>query len=40
MADAGRARHPNKEIEAALQFAEAHGRTYLASNEHPWGIYR
>ncbi|WZO97855.1 hypothetical protein EP7_004907 [Isosphaeraceae bacterium EP7] len=32
-----RPRHPNKEIEAAVQEAEALGWTWQASNGHAWG---
>jgi hypothetical protein len=32
-----RPRHPNKEIEAAVTFAETRGWRYIHSNGHPWG---
>lgn len=32
-----RSRHPNKEIEAAVQYAEASGWTVEMSNGHAWG---
>ena len=37
--EAGTARptHPNKDIEAAVAFAEARGWQYVHSNGHPWG---
>lgn len=35
-----RPRHPNKEIEAAVQHAEAHGWTWVPSRGHAWGRLR
>jgi hypothetical protein len=36
-----RPRHPNKEIEAAVQYAEAHGWTCtLSKRGHAWGRLR
>jgi len=29
--------HPNKDIEAAVAYAEASGWRYVPSNGHPWG---
>jgi hypothetical protein len=34
---AGRPKHPNKEIEAAVQYAESKGWTCKMSNGHAWG---
>ena len=33
-----RSRHPNKEIEAAVQYAEANGWTCTVPGGHAWGI--
>ncbi|NIF20981.1 hypothetical protein [Candidatus Pantoea multigeneris] len=33
----GRRPHPNKEIEAALNFAEAHGWRIVLGGHHAWG---
>ena len=33
-----RARHPNKEIEAAIQHAEASGWTVTVGGAHAWGF--
>src|SRR5438128_4828702 len=35
-----RSRHPNKEIEAAVVYAEAHGWTCTPAKGHAWGIIR
>ena len=35
-----RKKHPNKEIEAALKYAEAHGWEVLAGGGHCWGKLR
>ena len=35
-----RSRHPIKEIEAAVQAAEAKDWTVTSSHGHPWGILR
>jgi hypothetical protein len=35
-----RPRHPNKEIEAAVRYAEAHGWEYVRPGSHAWGILR
>ncbi len=32
-----RKRHPNKEIEAALRYAESYGWRVIASGHHAWG---
>jgi hypothetical protein len=34
------ARHPNKEIEAAVAYAESRGWTLTPSRGHAWGILR
>lgn len=33
-----RARHPHKEIEAAVCYAEEHGWTFARAGSHAWGI--
>jgi hypothetical protein len=33
-----RPRHPNKEIEAAVAYAEAHGWEYVRKGSHAWGV--
>lgn len=35
-----RSRHPNKDIESAIQYAELHGWTWTTSGGHAWGILR
>lgn len=40
MGTGGRPRHPNKEIEAAVQYAEAEGWTLMLSRGHAWGHLR
>lgn len=37
---ATRPRHPNKEIEAAVKYAEAHGWTCQIASGHAWGQLR
>jgi hypothetical protein len=34
-----RPRHPNKEIEAAVAYAESHGWQFIRSGSHVWGIF-
>ena len=33
-----RPRHPNKEIESAVKYAEAHGWEYVRQGSHVWGV--
>jgi hypothetical protein len=33
-----RTRHPNKEIEQAVSYAEAHGWAFVRQGAHAWGI--
>jgi hypothetical protein len=33
-----RPRHPNKEIEAAVRYAESRGWTFVRAGGHAWGI--
>jgi hypothetical protein len=33
-----RPRHPNKEIEEAVAYAEAHGWEFVRQGSHAWGI--
>lgn len=33
-----RPRHPNKEIEAAVRYAESKGWTFVRRGSHAWGI--
>lgn len=40
MANGRRPRHPNKEIEAAVQYAEDHGWVLTISRGHSWGQLR
>ena len=35
-----RPRHPNKEIEAAVQYAESKGWTFVRQGSHAWGVLR
>ena len=37
---ASRPRHPNKEIEAAVKYAEQHGWIFIHSNAHAFGHLR
>jgi hypothetical protein len=33
-----RPRHPNKEIEAAVAYAESHGWSFVRRGSHAWGV--
>lgn len=33
-----RPRHPNKEIEAVVRYAESRGWTYVRAGGHAWGV--
>jgi hypothetical protein len=35
-----RSRHPNKDIEAAIQYAEARGWYFVRAGSHGWGLFR
>jgi hypothetical protein len=37
---AKRPRHKNKDIEAAIKFAEENGWYYVRSGSHAWGVFR
>jgi hypothetical protein len=37
---AKRPRHKDKDIEAAIRYAEEHGWYYVRSGSHGWGLFR